>query len=80
MAPDELAQYVGLAGRAGGHRLALQEAPDVQRQAVGRLVAASAVLLKAAHHNPVEVTAEKGGELHGGGGAKLGDGGPVCVP
>ena len=49
--------------RARLHRLVGQVALHVQREAVGRLVAAVAVLLQRLHHDPVQLAAHQLGQL-----------------
>ena len=54
-------EAVDRARAAGRGRASLSKMPlDVHGQAVGRLVAARAVLLQALHHDPIEVAAQAG--------------------
>ena len=57
--PGELPQPVPRRRRARLHRLVGQVALHVQREAVGRLVAAVAVLLQRLHHDPVQLAADQ---------------------
>ena len=61
--PHELPQPVAGRRRAGLHRLVGQVALHVRRQAVGRLVAAVAVLLQRLHHDPVQLAAHQPAQL-----------------
>ena len=54
---DELAEPIRRARRAGQHRLARSGSAARPGEAVGRLVAAGAVLLQRLHHDPVELAA-----------------------
>jgi hypothetical protein len=53
-----LLELVKAAGRTGHNGLVTQVAPDVSAQAVGRFVAAVAVLFQTLHHDPIEVSGE----------------------
>ena len=57
--PGELAEAVPRRRRARLHRLVVQVALHVRREAVGRLVAAVAVLLQRLHHDPVQLAAHQ---------------------
>jgi hypothetical protein len=51
--------------RARGDRLAGEMPLEVESEAVGRVVAALAILLEALHHDPVEIAAQRGGKPSG---------------
>ena len=57
--PRELPQPIPRRRRAGLHRLVVQVALHVRGEAVGRLVAAVAVLLQRLHHDPVQLAAHQ---------------------
>ena len=61
--PHELPQPVAHRRRTRRHRLVVQVALEVHRQAVGRLVAPVAVLLQRLHHDPVEVALDQPAQL-----------------
>ena len=58
----QLPQPIAGRGRAGLHRLVRQVALEVAGEAVGRLVAAAAVLLQRLHHDPVQLAAHQSGQ------------------
>ena len=63
MPPHELPESVEIAGGTRDDGFIVEQPLDVQRQAVGRFVAARAVLLQAFHHDPIEVPAQGMNEL-----------------
>jgi hypothetical protein len=61
MPSHELAHAVRAARRSRQHRLPTQVPVEIGGEALGRLVAASAVFVEASHHDPVEVAAQRRG-------------------
>ena len=61
--PRELLPAIERARGPGQHRLVVQVPFEIQRQAVGRLVAPGAVFLQALHHDPVEIAANRADEF-----------------
>ena len=75
VAPPGLLQPVSSARRPGDDGFVVQVPLEVRRQAVGRLVAAGAVLLQALHHDPVQVAPDQFHQMHAFGAVLFGGGG-----
>ena len=63
VAADELAEQVGRGRRAGDDDFVREMPLEIEREAVGRVVAVAAVFLQALHHDPVNVATERAGQL-----------------
>ena len=63
MAPHEFSGPIRDVRGTGGDRLVLEVPQDVAGEFVGGFVAAGAILLEAAHHDPVKVAPQQGDQL-----------------
>ena len=63
MPADDLLQHIPRTWRARGHRLILHKMLEIHGEGVGGFVPTSAILLKAAHRDPIEVALDEVDQL-----------------